>query len=346
MTDAVDALLRDPAYLPYRLDPVLRRVLWLRLEAASRAQAAFLDERAMPAAPQGGWTPIDVLARLEPPARPAHAIFHIGHCGSTLLSRVLEAADGIEGLREPLPLRTLAEAWPHRGAVDGAFSDTSARAALAGLWSAWSRPLSPGAEAVVVKATSRCNLLAAPLLEAFPATRAVLLDMPLRPWLATLFKSEAALTDALLPAGERLRFLQAQGVASDVALHGLSLPAQCALGWLAEQLRFEALATGDTAARVLRVDFDALLARPQAVLGAVAAHLGLGAHVADAAMRSPHWTRYSKAPEHGYGSDDRSHDLDLALRRFGAEVEAGIAAVHGVLAPHPALQARLAARLG
>lgn len=345
MTDAIDALLRDPAHLPFRLDPLLRRLLWLRLDAADRARAAFLDERAMPPSPQGGWTPLDVLARVSAPARPAHAIFHIGHCGSTLLSRVLEADGGVQGLREPLPLRTLAEVWPRRGAADAVFSADGARDALAGLWSAWSRPLAPATQ-VVVKATSRCNALAGPLLDAFPAMRVVLLDMPLRPWLATLFKSEASLADALVPAGERLLYLQSHGLATEQALHALSLPAQCALGWLAEQLRFDALAGGATGARVHRLDFDALLARPDTALAAVVAHLGLPASSADAAQASAHWQRYSKATEHGYRAEDRRHDLDLALRRFAGEVQAGVDAVSAVLEARPDLRERLATRLG
>lgn len=345
MSDPVDALLRDPAYLPYRLDPWLRRVLWLRLDAAARAHAAFLDERAMPATPQGGWTPLDVLARIALPARPAHAIFHIGHCGSTLLSRVLEAPGGVEGLREPLPLRTLAEAWPRLGDVDSTFSDESARAALTGLWSAWSRPVTPGVQAVVVKATSRCNMLAAHLLHAFPSMRVVLLDMPLRAWLATLFKAEASLTDALLPAGERLRYLHAQGLAPGTALHALSLPAQCALGWLAEQMRFDSIAA-HFPGRVLRLDFDDLLARPGAALAGVADVLQLPEGTVAAGVASPHWQRYSKAPEHGYRIKDRRHDIELATRRYRAEIDAGIEAVRGVLFEHRDLAERVEPRIG
>lgn len=345
MTDTLDALLRDPAHLPFRLDPVLRRVLWLRLDGAAREKASFLDERAMPPSPQGGWTPLDVLGRVAPAAQPAHAIFHIGHCGSTLLSRVLAADPALPGLREPLPLRTLAEAWTELDTPRARFSRDEARALLAGLWSAWSRPLAPGTRAVV-KATSRCTLLAAPLLETFPDLRVVLLDMPLRPWLATLFKSEASLTDAAGPAAERLAWLRSHGLAADVALHALPLPAQCALGWLAEQLRFEALAAGPHGACVLRVDFDDLLATPRDTLARVTAHLGRPPSGVDAALASPHWQRYSKAPEHGYHADDRRHDLALALRRYGAEVDAGRAAVDAVLAVRPNLRARLAARLG
>ena len=40
---------------------------------------------------------------------PIHFIFHSGHVGSTLLSRLLEEVPSQLGLREPLPLRSLAE---------------------------------------------------------------------------------------------------------------------------------------------------------------------------------------------------------------------------------------------
>ena len=106
----------DADWLPYKLDLVLQRVLWVRLPADARAAAAFLDDRALPAGVQGVWAPLDSLAGL-PATPPADALLHIGHCGSTLLSRVIEAWPGVQALREPVPLRTLAAAWPTRGAA-------------------------------------------------------------------------------------------------------------------------------------------------------------------------------------------------------------------------------------
>jgi hypothetical protein len=344
MSDIADPL-RDPEFLPYRLDPLLRRVLWLRMPAAAREQAAFLDERAMPPAPEGRWAPLAALEAVPPPPRAAHAIFHIGHCGSTLLSRLLEAAPAVQALREPLPLRTLADAWPSRGGACARFSDTQADALLRGVWRALSRPLAPAVH-VVVKPTSRCIPLAQALLDGFADARVVLLDMPLRPWLATLLKSEASLTDVATASDERLAWLHARGLATEHALHALDVPAQCALGWLAEQLRFAELARGPQARRVLRVDFEALLAEPSATLATVAAHFALDAGALAAAVASPHWQRYSKAPEHAYRVDDRRHDIALAKARFGAEVEAGVAAVAGVLRGHAALAASLASRIG
>ncbi|MBB1060030.1 hypothetical protein [Marilutibacter spongiae] len=323
-----------PEYLPFRLDLVGQRMLWLRLDAAQRQDAAFLDERALPPRPEGGWLPLSAWLPEASvvPARPADAIAHIGHCGSTLLSRVLDTWPDVQALREPLPLRTLADAWPTRGQADARVSVPAAERLLRASWTAWSRPLPP-AQRSVVKLTSSCNGLVEPVLRAFPAMRMVLLDMPLRPWLATLAKSPESMLDAAQAAPERLRLLQARGVGEGLALHAMSLPEQCAMGWLAERLRFRALAEAYSE-RVLRVDFEALLARPGEVLAEVAAHLGLDAQGLPAALASRHWGRYSKAQDHGYTREDRAHDLALALQRHGADIAKGERWVEGMRDRH------------
>ncbi|HEY5805536.1 MAG TPA: hypothetical protein VIT90_17805 [Lysobacter sp.] len=334
MTSPLD----DPRYLPFKLDLVGRRVLWLRLDAAQRHEAAFLDERAIPANADGGWLSIDaMLGRVDEPATPADAIFHIGHCGSTLLSRLLDSWPQVQGLREPLPLRTLADAWPDRG-PQSPLSPAQASQLLRALWSRWSQPLPPESHSVV-KATSSCNGLIDPLLEQQPAMRAVLLDMPLQPWLATLLKSPASVFDAASAAGGRLRDLHARGFADGVALAALSPPQQCAMGWLAERVRFDAAANGNHRARVLRVDFEALLAQPREQLLRVAGHLSLDPSNLDVVMQSPAWSRYSKAQSHGYSRDDRGHDLALAMQRHGAEIAEGEAWVEACMQRYPQLRA-------
>ncbi|MFC3814213.1 hypothetical protein [Lysobacter sp. GCM10012299] len=333
MTSPLD----DPGFLPFKLDLVGRRVLFLRLDAAQRREAAFLDDRALPANADGAWVPLDtVLARDAAAVPSADAIFHIGHCGSTLLSRLLDSWPQLQGLREPLPLRTLAEAWPGLDELQSRLSPAQAAQLLRALWSRWSQPLPPQTRSVV-KATSSCNGLIAPLLQSQPTMRAVLLDMPLRPYLATLLKSPASVHDAASAAGERLRDLHTRGVADGTALHALSLPQQCAMGWLAERVRFSATARGEHAARVLHMDFDALLAQPREQLQRLAEHFDLDAAGLDTATASPAWGRYSKAQAHGYGRDDRAHDLALAMERHGAQIAEGEAWVEAVMRRHPQL---------
>lgn len=332
--------LHDPAYLPFKLDLIGQRVLWLRLDDAQRRAAAFLDERALPPAPEGGWLPLQAWLKDAVQAPPADAIFHIGHCGSTLLARLLESWDEVQALREPLPLRTLAEAWPSRGQAEARLSVADAERLLAATWAACSRPLPPRQRSVV-KATSSCNGLIEPLLQRHGTMRAVLLDMPLRPWLATLCKSPDSLIDAAAAAPERLRQLQALGLGDGLALHAMSLPVQCAMGWLAERLRFDALAAGESGARVLRVDFEALLDRPEETLGAIATHLALSPAGLPQALASPAWGRYSKAPTHGYGRDDRRHDLALAMQRHAEAIAEGEAWLRAFRIAHPGILDRV-----
>lgn len=337
--------LPDPHYLPYRLDLIARRVLWLRLDASQRRTASFLDERAIPPQAQGGWASLQSLLDEPPVAHTsAHAIFHIGHCGSTLLSRLLESWPQVQALREPLPLRTLAELWPWRDRAWSRLSAAEAEDLLRALWRRWSKPLAP-ATRVVVKATSTCNALIEPLLVAQPGTRVVLLDLPLKAYLLTLLKSDQSLADAASAAGERLLTLHAAGFATDTELHQLSLPEQAAMGWLAEQVRFDRLARGDNRTQVLRLDFEALLGSPAAALDEVARHLELDPAGVPAATAASTWQRYSKAPDHGYDRSDRAHDLALSARRFEAALRVGMQWVESRLTTEPALQRVAANRI-
>lgn len=191
--------LHDPDYLPYLLDRAGRRVLMLRLSAAERAAAAFLDARGMPAQPQGTWVPLDMLvAAAETMSRlRLDWIFHIGHCGSTLLSRLLDGWPGYAALREPTPLRDIA-ALRASGLDRHAQSD----ALLSVFTRYWSRPTATAARHAI-KATSGCNALVDPLIDHARDDRIVLLDMPLRPYLMTLLKSPMSVADARAAAAER-----------------------------------------------------------------------------------------------------------------------------------------------
>lgn len=321
MTITAD-ILHDPDYLLFRLDLANRRVLFVHLNAQQRRDAAFLDQRALPPQPQGAWVPLSVL--VAPTTRDviADGIFHIGHCGSTLLSRLLDSWPEVESLREPLPLRDLAATW---------HASTPPRDLLALLMAYWRRPLPP-ASRIAIKATSSCNTLIEPMFRDGGLHRAVLLDMPLESWLATLLKSADSVRDALAASEERAGVLHANGIEIDDALAPRDAIEACAMGWLAERMRFEALASGEFVHRVLRVDFEDLLSSPEAMLSRIAAHLGLDIGGVDRAMASPAWGRYSKAQQHGYGRDDRAHDLALAQERFGEEIARGVAWVERAMA--------------
>ncbi|MEP6633673.1 MAG: hypothetical protein ABJA62_05635 [Luteimonas sp.] len=329
----------DPEYLPFKLDLANRRILMLRLSAQQRAQAAFLDERALPQAPQAVWAPLSMLdAASAAGATTSDFIFHIGHCGSTLLSRLLQSWPSCQVLREPLPLRTLAAALD-----SGELSYSDSVALLDRLIALWSRPFA-GSTRTVIKATSGCNGLIAPTLACTEAAhgRVLLLDMPLQPYLSTLFKAEASINDALAAEpGRRLDLARRLGTPLP-AHEAQTVPERCALGWLAERMRFHALATGPQGERALRVNFERLLAHPQNTLSEIAAHLSLPQAGVQIASASPAWSRYSKDDSYAYDAADRQHDLALADRRFAHEIEAGRRWLDRFVQRHPQCAAALA----
>ena len=331
----------DPQYLPFKLDTVGRRILWLRLDAAQRREAAFLDDRALPPQAEGGWLPLDSLpptANTTNASTEADAIFHIGHCGSTLLSRLLDSWPQVQGLREPLPLRTLAEAWPFAGpagiaTVAGRGAAAAAGAVVALVAAAGPAQAQRGQGDQQLQRTDRSIAFAT-------VGRCARSCSTCRCGLtcATLLKSPGSVHDAANAAAERLRDLHARGYRDGIALHGLTLPQQCAMGWLAERLRFGAIAQGKHGARVLRMDFEELLADPERELRRMAAHLQLDPAGVAEALASSAWGRYSKAQTHGYGREDRAHDLELATQRHGKEIAEGEAWVEAFVHRHPGLQ--------
>ena len=111
----LEALLpASPDAYPQAVDLVRGLVLVIETNPASYRAASFLDDRIL------GPRDARRLARRQlghrrqrarrGNLRPLHFIFHTGHVGSTLLSRLLDETGVVLGLREPLPLRTLADA--------------------------------------------------------------------------------------------------------------------------------------------------------------------------------------------------------------------------------------------
>lgn len=333
------ALDREPGVFLHQVDLPGRRALLVDLPEADLRRASFLDQRALAGARRdGGWVPLEsVLAQGDALAgRAPHAIFHIGHCGSTLLSRLLDHLPGVLGLREPLPLRSLAEACEAQHQPTSPWSPAQVDRLLAAVLGLLDRRFD-GVRHVVVKATSSCNALAAPWLLRHPRARAVALRVPLRAWLATILKSPEATADALRFAPARLAALHAILGDDALRLHQHGLGEVLALGWIAESARFANLAAdAGIAPRLLPLDFEALLADPRGVLAQVATHLGVEAPAAtlDAACAAE-LGRYAKATEHAYSPADRAADLAESQRRFGAEIEAGVALARRLAALPP-----------
>src|SRR5689334_5929495 len=100
-----------PAWFPHLVDPINDRVLLVAKSEQDYRDAAFLDERSLRPDAQRQIVDWAALAAAVPPnaRRDVQYIFHIGHVGSTLISRLLGELPDVFALREPLIVRTFHE---------------------------------------------------------------------------------------------------------------------------------------------------------------------------------------------------------------------------------------------
>ena len=324
----LEALLpASPDAYPHNLDLAGGRVLVLRLNEREYRNASFLDDRILSSSTHGAWLPgaavIEASRRVREP-RPLHFIFHSGHVGSTLLSRLLDETGGILSLREPLLLRTLADAHDMLGRPDALLGAPQFEALIDMALRLWSRGYA-STRAVVLKATSSAGRLAVAILAHSTASRAVYLNLRAEPYLATLLGGANSATDLRGHGPGRMRRLLAGRALPLEPLHALSPGELAALGWVAESLaRRQAIA--DHGSRVLALDFDAFLADVPGQLARVAGHFGLaadGTAIVKAAA-GPVMRQYSKAPQLPYAPGERASRLEESRRENRAEIARGL----------------------
>lgn len=275
------------------------------MDRAAYVRSIFLDRRISPAG-DGGWrVPLVDLMAAAPKALPMHWIFHIAHCGSTLLARALEALTTDLVLREPMALRQLG------------FAPDPQRLQLAlGLLSR----RYPGQGPVLVKANVPVNFVLGPIVATQPAARAVFLYSSLADYLLAILRSDNHRLWLRNVTGQLAASLDAPLPGSDGQL--------AALLWIAQMRRFAAALGSWPESRSLEA--EAFFARPTETLHAAAALFGqpVGEGQIEALVAGPLFNTYSKNPAHAFGNADR-----LARREaVAAEVAAEIADAEGWIA--------------
>ncbi len=324
--EALLARLTTPDAYPQKLDLV--RQGWLVIEFAEAAYkaASFLDDRILGPSTRGGWLPIDrvIDAAQRASTRPLHFIFHTGHVGSTLVSRLLDETGLVLSLREPLPLRTLADVHDVLRQPESLLSPARFDELLTAQMRLWSRGYAE-TTCVVVKATSSAARLA-PLILADNNTRAIYLNQRAESALATLLAGQNSPIDLRGHGPGRMQRLCARLGRSLKPLYALSPGELAAMSWLAESLcRFDVLARFP--GQVLAVDFDEFLEDVARGMRHVLAQfrLPIDERGLSQLAASPALTRYSKAPEHPYGPTLRAQVLHQARREHRAEITKGLA---------------------
>ena len=307
------ALSRSPELFPAALDKGGANVGLVRLSEGEYALASFLDGRLYTPTRLKRTVPysqLEAAVAASGLAERCHYIFHIGHVGSTLLSRLLGAHPRIFSLREPQILRDLAE-----GAPDDARLTTFLK-----LWSRTFR----AEQTALIKATSFVSEMAAALMARPSSPRALLMYVPAEPFLATILAGENAPAEIMALAPRRIARLCAR--LGDGLSEPRSIGESIAMSWACEMTALAAAADA-AGERALWFDFEAYLAAPGAMLGKAFAHLGAAADEAEvnAILSGPESARYSKAQEHEYDSALRTRLLNEARERHAAEITRGLA---------------------
>jgi len=318
----------SPDVYPQNIDLVRQAVLLVLLDEPAYRAASFLDDRILSSAMKGAWVSLSrVAGAAERASRqlPLHFIFHTGHVGSTLASRLLDETGGVLGVREPFALRVLADAHDVLGRADSLLSDAEFDATLSTLLRLWSRGYAT-TRTVVVKATSSAGRMAAPILGRSERAKAIYMNVRAEPYLATLLAGANSPLDLRGHAAERTRRLQKFGAAGLPPLHALAIGELAAMSWLAETAT-QRDAMRRFADRIVAVDFDQMLSSIEPTLARILGHFDLPHDAArvSALARSAVMTRYSKAPQYEYTPGVRAEVLRDSRRDNRAEIGKGMA---------------------
>jgi len=307
-----------PTWLAHSLDPMSDRVTLLRMSEADYRAASFLDQRLLgPASVKSeiGWTEL-AAAFTDESRRDAQYIFHIGHVGSTLISRMLGELDSVFALREPLLLRSFAEMRP----------DVST-ARIPMLQALLSRTFTPSQRALV-KATSFTSEIADRVLP--EGSRALLLYADPRRYIESILAGDNSRRELRMLEPSRAQRIASRVPALATPEAARSEARLVAQAWACEITSLERAAAAMPAGSVLWVDFDKALAEPERMLGQLTDFFGIAAapDTLRAIAKGPLLGRYSKALEYEYSPELR-RDL---LAQTGREHDAAIREALGWLA--------------
>ena len=287
------------------------------MDRAAYARSIFLDARIAPAHAGAVLVPVAALAAAAPEPRTAAWIFHVAHCGSTLLARALEALSPGLVLREPMALRQLA------------FAPDPARL---GLVLAMLGRRYGGDEPTLVKANVPVNALLPAIAAADPAAPAVFLHLGIEDYALAVLRSP-----------QHRGWVREMAARFAAAPPGASDAASLAALWL-WQMRAFAAALG-ALPQACTLDAERFYADPAAMLAALAPRLGrraAPARIAEVAD-GPLFATYSKRPGVAFDNAARLERRAALLREMAGEIAAIRALVERAEPDLAALEARIAA---
>ena len=253
--------------------------LFVEMDRASYARSLFLDRRIVAKSEGVAKLPLTQLLQARSTKQQAELgwIFHVAHCGSTLLANALEQGDANLVLREPRPLRQLAVSAVSQAGIPPPELLDLATAMLARRFQ--------DTKSVIVKANVPVNFIIPDLMSRTPLSPAIFLHFALEDYLYAILRTPnhrrwvANVTRDLLPAIE----------AKSGSLAGLDVAKRGAALWLAQMCQYAEALVRYPNARSL--DAELLFNEPRLAVAAAAFSVPIGSlldvAVANAVYQSP-----------------------------------------------------------
>jgi hypothetical protein len=322
-----DEIARDAKWLAQALDPAAGMVRLVAMNREAYRAASFLDDRLLQTTVDAQivpWPQIEeaMAGELRHDAR---WIFHIGHVGSTLISRLLGELDGVLAVREPRLLRDLALSPPEMR-----------QRYIAPVAKLMSRTFAES-EIACVKTTSFASEIAAQLVP--PGQCALFMYATARNYIASILAGENSLQELRLLAGGRAQRANAR----DIYIPAQNDADHAAAAWATEMASLEAAAEAMADRQVAWADFDQMLRRMETELARVAAFFGFTADAdrVHALATGPLMGRYSKALEYEYSAVVRQELIGETLEQFAREIDGALAMLHAAAEKSPLLRRAL-----
>jgi hypothetical protein len=344
MQQLYHSLCLSPELLPWQLDIPQSRLLLARLDETGYRNTVFLDQRLnRGGALQAVWVPLDQalsdVAAGGLRQKPTCFIFHIGHCGSTLISRLLAHNSALLPIREPLSLRSLASAERQLGQRQSFITAGRWHELLDLLMRLFSRSYSPEQRALV-KASSSCSQLTPAVLRTDKRHRAILLYTDIETYLAGVLRPQAR--DALYAFSQE-RIVDLQRIAGEhtPSLHELSPGCLGAMNWCASMAEFvRVTADKELHGQAMLVNFEEFLRARAETLQQLFSFLSIATtpgEIRELLDGGDYLRTYSKDSSISYTPELRAEDLDLSLKVHAEEIRQAKRWLTGFVAKVPAL---------
>jgi hypothetical protein len=271
MTMTLDDLYTSPDHYLHSYDG--DAAVFVPMDRESYHRSIFLDARISTAKASSMRVSADMLAHSIPQAAPTCWIFHIAHCGSTLLARALDEPSLNLVLREPLALRQVALS-----------PDDNKLAVITAMLSKRYRIDTP----TIVKANVPVNFLLPEIVARNRAARTIFVHYALHDYVLAILRNDKH--------RNWLRNITTQLEPHLIGVAALPDAERAAALWAAQMRAFAAAIAHLPNARSL--DAEAFFSDPCSTLKAAASHFGvpMSDNVIEERVGSALFSTYSKNP--------------------------------------------------